>query len=278
VLSITVWDHPELTLPAGPQRSQLESGSTVNENGNIFYPYLGEVRVVGRLVADVQRGLAERLAEYIPDPQIEVKIAAFNAQKIVVTGAVIAPQSMKITNIPLSLLEAVNAAGGMSERADSRRVTIRRGRDNHVVDLYAFLENGSAGGNPILRGGDIVNVPAASPRQAYILGQISSPGVIDLGFDSISLTEAITQQGGLNETSADAKGIFVFRNHISGIDVYQLDASTPLAFVLATKFTLFPDDVIYIVSDPAAKWNRIISQLIPTITAVRSAQLIGNGL
>ncbi len=278
VLSITVWDHPELTLPAGPQRSQVESGSSVNANGSIFYPYLGQVRVAGRLVGDVQRELTERLAEYIPDPQIEVKIAAFNARKVVVTGAVSAPKSLPLNNIALTLLEAINAAGGMTATADSQRVNIRRqGKDNRV-NLRRFLENGHGGSNPVLRDGDIINVPAATTRQAYILGQITKPGIVDLGSGNISLTEAITRQGGLDEASADAKGIFVFRNRAVGIDVFQLDATTPLAFVLATSFKLHADDVVYIVADPAARWNQLISQLIPTIGAVRQAQLIGNGL
>ncbi len=278
ILGITVWDYPELTLPAGPQRSQLESGSTVNENGNIFYPYLGQVRVAGRLVSDVQRELSTRLAEYIPDPQIEVKVVAFNAQKVMVTGAVASPKSLPITNIPLTLLEAVNASGGLLENADSRQVSIRRNGKNNYINLRRFLENGQVGGNPVLRGGDIINVPLNAPQQAYILGQIANPGIVELGFESISLTEALTRQGGLDETSADAKGIFVFRNRADGTDVYQLDATTPLAFVLATKFMLHPDDVVYIVSDPAARWNQIIAQLIPTIGAVRQAQLIGGDL
>ncbi|MCF6272736.1 MAG: polysaccharide biosynthesis/export family protein [Rhodobacteraceae bacterium] len=279
VLSITVWDHPELTLPAGPTRSQLESGSTVNENGDIFYPYLGLVRVSGRLVGDVQRELTERLEEFIPDPQIEVKIAAYNAQKVVVTGAVVAPASLPITNIPLTLLEAINASGGLTEVADSRQVSIRRRGANNYVNLRSFLDTGRAGGNPVLRGGDVINVPVANPSKAFILGQISQPGMVDLGPDSsISLTEALTLQGGLVEAEADAKGIFVFRNREAGIDVYQLDATTPLAFVLATKFMLHADDVVYIVADPAARWNRIITQLVPTIGAVRQAQIIGNNL
>ena len=278
VLSITVWDHPELTLPAGPERSQLESGSTVNENGDIFYPYIDQIHVSGRLVGDVQRELTERLAEFIPEPQVEVKIAAFNAQKVVVTGAVAAPKSLPITNIPLTLLEAINGAGGLSEQADDRQVAIRRHGTNNYVNMADFLDTGRAGSNPILRGGDIVNVPTAESRQAFVLGQIVEPGVVELGFDGISLTEALTSRGGLDETSADAKGIFVFRNRQQNTDVFQLDATTPLAFVLATKFVLHPDDVVYIVADPAARWNQIIAQLVPSIGAIRQTQVIGNDL
>ena len=278
ILSIIVWDHPELTLPAGPQRSQLESGSTVNENGAIFYPYLGQVRVAGRIVGDVQRELTERLREFIPDPQIEVKVAAFNAHKVVMTGAVNAPQSLPISNIPLTLLESINASGGLSDNADGHNVSIRRGENNTFVDLQSFLENGDASNNPILRGGDIVNVPTAEPALAFILGKVKTPGIVELGSNTVSLTEAIALKGGLDEARANASGIFVFRNQSDGIDVFQLDASTPLAFVLATKFALHPDDVVYIVSDPAARWNDIIGQLIPTIGAVRQAQIIGSSL
>ncbi len=278
ILSIIVWDHPELTLPAGPQRSQLESGSIVNESGAIFYPYLGQVRVAGRLVGDVQRELTERLTEYIPDPQIEVKVAAYNARKVVITGAVNAPASLPITNIPLTLMEAINASGGLAENADGLHVNIRRNGNNYSVDLQTFLERGRTDNNPLLRGGDIINVPTLEPQQAFLLGKITKPGVVLLAAGGTSLTDAIARQGGLDEARADASGIFVFRNQAERIDVFQLDASTPLAFVLATKFTLQPDDVVYIVADPAARWNEIITQLIPTIGAVRQAQLIGNSL
>jgi len=278
VLSIIVWDHPELTLSAGPQSSLLESGSIVNENGTIFYPYLGQVRVAGRLVGDVQREITERLHEFIPDPQIAVKVAAYNARKVVVTGAIQAPASLPVTNIALSLLEAINASGGLTENADDQHVTIRRSGKNYMVDLQSFMENGSASNNPVLHGGDIINVPIADPQRAFLLGKIKEPGIVDLGTHGMSLTEAITQQGGLDEANADASGIFVFRNQPDRIDVFQLDATSPLAFVLATKFTLYTDDVVYIVADPAARWNEIIAQIFPTIGALRQAQLIGGDL
>ncbi len=278
VLSITVWDHPELTLPAGPQRSQLESGSWVNADGRIFYPYIGQLAVAGESIVNIQQDLTEMLAEFIPDPQVEVKVAAFNSQKVVITGAITQPGSLPVTNLPLSLIEAVNAVGGLRDGADARQVTVRRGGQNYYVDLQAFLENGRSVNNPLLRGGDIVNVPNMENNVAYVLGQISSPGPVDLGARGINLTDAISRQGGLVEGRANAKGIFVFRDQGSGIAVFQLDAATPLAFVLATEFTLHPQDVVYIVSDPAAKWNSIIERLLPSISAIRAVQVIGGGL
>lgn len=279
ILSITVWEHPELTLPAGPQRSQLESGISVNESGEIFYPYIGQVLVKGRTVQEVQDELTTRLSEFIPNPQIEVKVAAFNSQKVNVTGAVVKPTTLPVTNISLSLLEAINHAGGLKSGVDSRHVTVRRNGTTYYVNLRDFLENGRAGGNPTLRGGDIVNVPIFRNNTAYLLGQIIQPGAIDLGEDGVTLTEALAEHGGLDEETANAQGIFVFRESQGdvGFDVFQLDATTPLAFVLATKFMLHPNDVIYVVTDPAAKWNDLIADLLPSISAVRGIQVIGGG-
>jgi polysaccharide export outer membrane protein len=278
VLSITVWDHPELTLPAGEQRSQLESGSSVDAQGQIFYPYLDRVQVSGRTVGQIQHDLSVRLSEFIPDPQIEVKVAAFNSQKVVVTGAVNRPGSMKISNIPLTLLEAVNGSGGLTAEADITHVTVQRGEKTYYVHLKSFLTSGNPGGNPVLQGGDIVNVPVHENNVAYVLGQIREPGLVDLGNDGLNLTEAITQRGGLYEETADAQGIFVFRNASGGgIDVFQLDATTPLAFVLATQFVMHPQDVVYIVTDPAAQWNAVIAGIAPSISAVRGLQVIESG-
>lgn len=280
VLSIIVWDHPELTLPSGPERSQVESGSSVNANGDIFYPYINLVQVAGRSVDEIQTELTERLAKYIPDPQIEVKVAAFNSQNVVVTGAVVRPGSLSISNIPLTLVEAVNGSGGLDAGADIKAVTVQRNGRTYFVNLNAFMTNGSAIGNPVLKDGDIVNVPLFENNVAYVMGEIQQPGAVDLGPGGINLTEAITTRGGLVKESANAQGIFVFRSkdQNTGFDVFQLDATTPLAFVLATQFALHPQDVVYIVTDPAAQWNAVIASLLPSISAISSIPVVGGGL
>lgn len=126
VLNITVWDHPELTIPAGEYRSAAESGIQVDENGHIFYPFAGQFSV-NHLTADqIRRTLSDRLVKYIRDPQISVRVASYNSQKIQLLGA-IKNQTQNITSVPLSLMEAINTAGGLDPNAaDTSKIYVVR--------------------------------------------------------------------------------------------------------------------------------------------------------
>jgi polysaccharide biosynthesis/export protein len=266
ILSIDVFDHPELTLPAGPMRSAAESGFRVQADGTFFYPFVGQVQASGRAPEQVREELQTRLAEFIPDPQLEVRVAAFNSQAIVVTGEVGAPNRQPLTSVPLTLLEAVNAAGGLTDAADSSRVTLQRRGRTYNINFDTFLRGGTLTNNPILINGDTISVARRRPMDAFVLGEIVSPATVDLSDDDISLTQAVTRQGGLADVRADARGIFVFRNTGNIINVYQLDTSSPTGFVLGTKFLLAPNDVVFVTRSPLGRWNDTISAILPTIT------------
>ena len=73
VLQVTVWDHPELTIPAGSFRDVEFSGQQVGEDGYIYYPYVGMVKAAGMNVAALRDILTERLSRYIQNPQLDVR-------------------------------------------------------------------------------------------------------------------------------------------------------------------------------------------------------------
>jgi polysaccharide export outer membrane protein len=277
ILEIIVWDHPELTSPAGEGRSAQDSGLRVQSNGTFFYPYVGQVTARGRTPEAVRADLRIRLAEFIPDPQIEVRVVGYRSQAVSVTGEVGTPSRHPLTDTPLTLLDAIDAAGGLSEQADARKVILRRGGRSYTVDMQAFLEQGVGANNPLLQDGDVVSVARLGLQEAYLLGQIAKPSTVDLTYENVTLTQALTRVGGLREDQADARGIFVFRDTPMGITVYQLDASNPTAFLIGTRFVILPQDVIYVTTAPLYRWNRLISSLLPSVSSIRAVDALSPG-
>lgn len=272
VLSVTVYDHPELTIPAGGERPSEESGSTVESDGTIFYPYVGRVPVAGRTVEAVRAELQRRLASYITEPQVDVRVAGFNSQKVYVTGQVDSPGVMPITNVPLTVLDAINLAGGLDTEANWHDVVLTRGDETFHVDVYDMLQKGELQQNRLLQDGDVLHVPDLGNQKVFVMGEVMDPVSLPMGNSRLSLTDALSQAGGMDEAQADAKGIFVIRQASpdSGklATVYQLDARNATALVLGTQFMLQPTDIVYVTAAPLSRWNRVVNQLTPTITSV----------
>jgi polysaccharide export outer membrane protein len=278
ILSVIVFNHPELTLPAGAERTAEESGFMVNPDGTFSYPYIGSVVARGRTQEDLRQELTQRLSFYIPEPQVQVRIAAYNSQAVVVSGEVRSPNRQALTPVPLSLIEAINAAGGFTDRADPRAVRVLRGGQLYTVDLAGFMQGGLTQNNPILRNGDVVNVPRRRAEEAYLLGEIGRTTTIDLSIEPVTLTQAITRAGGPVLPRADARGILVFRNHGDNVRVFQLDVSNPTGLLLGTLFVLEPGDVVYVLRSALQRWNDTIARIIPTVNAIRAAQVLADNL
>ena len=270
VISIFVFDHPELAIPTG--KDSVTTGFLVQSDGSLTFPFVGSVKASGKTVEGLRKELATRLATYFPDPQVDVRITGFNSKRVVVGGEVSAPVTQFIKATPLTLLEAINAAGGMTKEADPSAITVRRNGVNHRVDLSAFLTAGIARNNPVLMADDVVSVPRKALREAYLLGEIQKPATIDLTDEVVSLTQALSRQGGINEVRADARGIFVFRDVAGQMTVYQLDISSPVALIIGTRFALQPKDVVYVTKSPLQRWNDTISRILPSVTAAKVVQ------
>ncbi len=272
LLTIVIFDHPELTIPVGT--AQVPNGFRVQSDGTLYYPFIGQIHASGRSPGEIRTEMAQKLREYFPDPQVELRVAAFNSQSISIAGEVRLPKRIPLTTIRMNLLEAINAAGGMGPLADAGHIHIKRGGHVYDVDLDAFLRGAADENNPLLQNEDVVYVNRRETQEAYLMGEVGRVTVVNVAEDTVTLTQSLARVGGLIGQRADARGIFVFRNRPDGSYVYQLDISNPEGLLLGTRFVLAPDDVVYVVRAPLARWQDVLSALMPSLGAVRATQAI----
>ncbi len=269
VLSVTVWDHPELTIPAGQYRTAESSGNLVEADGTIFYPHVGTVRVAGKTPPEIRKVLAERLSAYVKNPQLDVRVAAFRGKKVQLTGEVMAPSTLPITDVPMRVQDAIAQAHGPGPEADLQHVTLTRDGRVYQLNLLATYELGDSSQNWLLRDGDIVNVPDRNLfNKVIVMGEVRVPAARVMTKGRLTLAEAVGDLGGLDPVSANPARIYVIRGDFDAPMIYKLEAGSADAFLLATQFPLQPRDVVYVSSYDLTRWNRVISQILPTIQAV----------
>ncbi|WP_289098608.1 polysaccharide export protein [uncultured Pseudoalteromonas sp.] len=272
-LTIGVWDHPELTIPAAVQRTAEFDGFRVDPDGTITFAYAPNIPAAGKTVKEVRNELVKRLSRVIEDPQIDVKVVGFRSQKAYVTGEVNTPGVLPVTDIPLTLVDALNKAGGLTESADWRTVTFTRGDKTEIIKLDDFYAKGDISQNRLLKHGDIVHVNRNDMQKVFVLGDVKRAGTVGVNRYGLSLAQALSETGGINENTADANGVFVLRKRnleTDGViaDVYQLHAKNMTALVFAEQFKLQPSDIVYVTSAPLARWNKVLSLLLPSLSTV----------
>ncbi len=264
ILTITVWDHPELTIPAGQFRAADTEGHRVAEDGTIYYPYAGKVSVAGKTQAEVREILTEKLARQIANPQLDVKVVSFRSQKAYVVGEVATPGFQPITDVPLTVMDAVTRAGGVTPEGDMTHVTLSRDGTVHVINLLDIYQRGDLSRNILLRNGDVLNVANRNRRKVFVMGEVTTPSSLYIPRGRMSLSEAISDVGGINPGTSNPARIYVIRGTAEQPQVFQLNAKNPAALVLGDQFQLRPRDVVYVATAGVARWNRLIENLLPT--------------
>lgn len=272
-LAITVWDHPELVMPVitmtgttlGTVGTTTPTGYTVSADGKIQFPYAGDITIAGLTETQARDLLARNLSHYIKKPEITLRVLNYRSKRVYLDGEIKTPGIVAIDDLPLTLPEALNRAGGITPLGDQSRISITRAGKTHWVDLPGLIGQGTDPSRITLNNGDLLRVASRADSKVFVVGEVIKPASLPMRNGRLSLNEALGEAGGIDPRTANASQVYVIRNVNDAQPlVYHLDAQSPVMFALAEEFELRPRDVVYVDAISMVRYNRVISLILPT--------------
>lgn len=261
----------------------LATGGTVFDNlridskGTISLPYVGRTAVAGKSPDEVESLIRRKLKGITSDPQVQVALTGDLSGSVLVVGAVKTPGRFSALQGPLTLLDAINRAGGAVLEPHLIRVVVRTGEKSYQFNYEDLL----AGKNQVLPPGAEVVLERARKR-FVAMGAVGDPGLHDMPSNNPSLLEVLGTVKGLNEAKADAAGVFVFRlvtnkdgdtgAESPAAQVFRLNLKEPAAMFLARQFLVQPEDAIYVTNAAVYEWQKIISPIVQVLVLGRTLE------
>lgn len=289
-LGLTIWENVDQgLLTGGAGSAAVLEQVQVDGSGFIFVPYAGRIRAAGNSPEAIRRIITEKLEQQTPDPQVQVRRLAGDGATVTLLGAVGGQGVYAIERPTRTLASMLARAGGVVIAPEIAQVTVTRGTEQGTIwfeDLYAHPELDIA-----LRGGDRILVEEDS-RSFTALGATGGQARVAFEKQNMSALEAIAQVGGLNPSTADPTGVFIFRNEPAEIAgqvlgrsdlvgaqrlVYVLDLTMPNGMFVARDFVIRDGDTLYVTEAPFTQWNKTISALTGSATSINAINtLAGN--
>lgn len=105
----------------------------------------------------------------------------------------------------------------------------------------------------------------------YLSGEVAKQGRVALPYNqTASLADTLYQGNGFSTNTANPSQIYVLRGsdhpaEYFGLTAYQLDMRNAANLLVATRFEMRPNDVIFIAEQPVTRWNRVITQITPSL-------------
>ena len=257
MISIQVWRRPELS----------QEGILVSPDGFLTVPRIGNVQVLGLTVAQVKALVTSKLEFFYIEPEVTIRVQEFHNNKAFVLGRVSKPG---VVNFPGkgTLLEALALAGGIPDQTKNSSLTkcaIIRGNDTIIwIDLEDLLRNGNMALNAPLRNNDVIYIPESSDELVYVLGEVPSPGAIEIR-SGMTVLKAVMLAGGMNK-NADPEGVFIIRQQTLKGDVIQVDLKSLLEKGdFSQNFSLMPNDIVYVSPGGISRLNYTIEKILPSM-------------
>ena len=315
VVEVSIWEAPPATLfgggvPSGGGSVAASSGPAttrvttfpeqmVNSEGTINIPFAGQVQIAGLSPQQIEFDIARRLQGKANQPQVLVRVVKNNSSNVTVIGDVAANLRIPLTARGERLLDALAAAGGLRQVAGQNvtqsvnRTSLQITRNDQVQSLPLDTVIRDPKQNILLQPGDVVTALFQS-LSFTVLGATGTNTELNFEAQGISLAQALARVGGLQDTRADANGIYIFRLEEGNAlpwktppvktpegkvpVIYKVNLKDPVTFFVAQNFTIQNKDVMYVANATGAELQKFLNLVFTALYPLIGVASVAKGL
>lgn len=235
----------------------------VDSQGYISLPFVGDIKAINRNPSQVQKEIVEKLSGIANRPQVIVTVLEKRSSSVTVIGDQFSGK-MPITAKGERLLDAVTMLG--NNMYDIRDTLIQITRNNKIDQIPLSLVLSNPKFNIHLQQDDVVTL-INKPSSFISMGATGSTKEVRFEAIGINLSQALARIGGLRDSQANAKGVFVFRyqdtiNTSKSQErvptVYQIDLSDPNSLFIMNNFQIQNNDIVYVASAPIIELQKFL--------------------
>lgn len=248
------------------------NGLTLDGQGRIHLPLVGDVAVGGLSLVDAEKAIEEAVRRIDRFARAAITITDSAGHQAAVVGAVDRSGVVPL-RASTRLADLVALAGGpkqftmvdgtvmSSADLDGARL-VREGKALPVSVRQAL--QGDPHHNVRVHPGDLLYVPPARAERVSVMGYVNSPKSMPFR-DGIRLTEALAIAGGPNE-KGDNGDVRIVRGPLSAPRVYRASIRA-LIDGKGHDVVLVPGDVVFVTEHWFASVGDVIARLAPLIAA-----------
>jgi polysaccharide export outer membrane protein len=233
----------------------------ITGDGYINLPMIGKVKAAGLSVGALEVALAEKLKNYVRNPQVSVFVAEYHSEPVSVVGSVNNPGVIQLRGRK-TLVEVIALAGGLKPDAGNSIVMTREIAQGRIpvasatqdagghfsianLNLRSVMEARNPQDNIPVEKNDVITIPKA--QLLYVVGEVQRPGGYALNEkDAITVLQAVALAGGLTGKASPKKAKILHQNHDSS---NRTELATNVKKILdgtAPDVELHADDILFV--------------------------------
>lgn len=256
-------DSLEFIITDLGEQSPFSNGSRygpfeVPEDGRVSIPYVGDIQVIGRSLSEISDELGEKLKPVSNTARPSVHRQGRVSRTANVIGEVGIPGPVPLERAGITSIDLLAAAGGPKGQEHLFQYNFRRANKDYYFDYLGFRQHPF-----VVEEGDLLTVTIDTTNRFHIMGAINRPTSIGFPSPDPTLADALGAATGLDDQRSDPSGVFVFRKGDPDT-VYTFNFKEPSIMPIIQRFPIQGGDIVYVTEAPIVRWNRLISQLLPS--------------